>query len=181
MVWSWTLESQERVGGERSGWGLAQPEMWRGARMRPAYTTGSQAMCCWGQSLLELHQLFIDMATLVESQGEMLDQIEYSVGQVRCRVTECRGSEAGLAWGTRGKVPPKVGAWGTVREERLACDERRGQLARGLVGVTGPDRQAMSAGAPTPASPPSSPSPTTNTTSPLPSSSSWISVCACSL
>ncbi len=80
-----------------SGWGLAQLEMWRGARMRPAYTTGSQAICCWGQSLLELHQLFIDMATLVESQGEMLDQIEYSVGQVRCRVTECRGSEAGLA------------------------------------------------------------------------------------
>ncbi len=36
-----------------------------------------------GQSLVELHQLFIDMATLVESQGEMLDQIEYSVGQVR--------------------------------------------------------------------------------------------------
>ena len=35
-----------------------------------------------GQSLVELHQLFIDMATLVESQGEMLDQIEYSVGQV---------------------------------------------------------------------------------------------------
>mmetsp|Transcript_33352 Transcript_33352/g.69838 ORF Transcript_33352/g.69838 Transcript_33352/m.69838 type:complete len:308 (-) Transcript_33352:166-1089(-) len=38
------------------------------------------------QSLVELHQLFIDMATLVESQGEMLDQIEYSVGQAQMYV-----------------------------------------------------------------------------------------------
>ena len=29
----------------------------------------------------ELHQLFVDMAVLVESQGELLDQIEYTVAQ----------------------------------------------------------------------------------------------------
>mmetsp|Transcript_30192 Transcript_30192/g.97156 ORF Transcript_30192/g.97156 Transcript_30192/m.97156 type:complete len:161 (+) Transcript_30192:969-1451(+) len=33
------------------------------------------------QSIVELHQLFVDMAVLVETQGEMLDQIEYSVQQ----------------------------------------------------------------------------------------------------
>jgi t-SNARE complex subunit (syntaxin) len=34
------------------------------------------------QSIVELHQLFVDMSVLVETQGEMLDQIEYSVQQV---------------------------------------------------------------------------------------------------
>lgn len=33
-------------------------------------------------SIAELHQLFLDMSVLVESQGELLDQIEYTVGQV---------------------------------------------------------------------------------------------------
>ena len=32
---------------------------------------------------LPLYQLFVDMSVLVETQGEMLDQIEYSVQQVR--------------------------------------------------------------------------------------------------
>jgi len=32
-------------------------------------------------SIQELHQLFVDMAVLVESQGELLDQIEYTVAQ----------------------------------------------------------------------------------------------------
>jgi len=32
-------------------------------------------------SLQELHQLFVDMSVLVESQGELLDQIEYTVSQ----------------------------------------------------------------------------------------------------
>jgi len=32
-------------------------------------------------SIQELHQLFLDMSVLVESQGELLDQIEYTVGQ----------------------------------------------------------------------------------------------------
>jgi len=32
-------------------------------------------------SIQELHQLFMDMAVLVESQGELLDQIEYTVAQ----------------------------------------------------------------------------------------------------
>jgi hypothetical protein len=31
-------------------------------------------------SLLELHQIFLDMAVLVEAQGEMLDNIEQQVG-----------------------------------------------------------------------------------------------------
>eukprot|EP00736_Rhodelphis_marinus_P006196 Rmarinus@m.7404 len=33
------------------------------------------------ESIKELHQLFMDMALLVESQGELLDQIEHSVSQ----------------------------------------------------------------------------------------------------
>jgi len=32
-------------------------------------------------SIAELHQLFLDMSVLVESQGELLDQIEYTVSQ----------------------------------------------------------------------------------------------------
>ena len=31
------------------------------------------------QSILELHNLFLDMAILVEAQGELIDQIEYNV------------------------------------------------------------------------------------------------------
>merc|ERR1712065_123115 len=33
------------------------------------------------RSIAELHQLFVDMAVLVEAQGELLDQIEHSVAQ----------------------------------------------------------------------------------------------------
>jgi len=33
------------------------------------------------QSINELHQLFLDMAVMVEAQGELLDQIEYTVGK----------------------------------------------------------------------------------------------------
>lgn len=33
------------------------------------------------QSIQELHQLFVDMALLVETQGELIDQIEYNVNQ----------------------------------------------------------------------------------------------------
>jgi len=33
------------------------------------------------QSISELHQLFVDLSVLVESQGELLDVIEYSVSQ----------------------------------------------------------------------------------------------------
>mmetsp|Transcript_31855 Transcript_31855/g.93787 ORF Transcript_31855/g.93787 Transcript_31855/m.93787 type:complete len:221 (+) Transcript_31855:1-663(+) len=32
-------------------------------------------------SIAELHQLFLDMSVLVETQGELLDQIEYTVAQ----------------------------------------------------------------------------------------------------
>jgi syntaxin 1B/2/3 len=32
------------------------------------------------RSLMELHQIFLDMAVLVEAQGEMLDNIEAQVG-----------------------------------------------------------------------------------------------------
>jgi diphthamide synthase (EF-2-diphthine--ammonia ligase) len=34
------------------------------------------------RSLLDLHQIFLDMAVLVEAQGEMLDNIEAQVGMV---------------------------------------------------------------------------------------------------
>jgi t-SNARE complex subunit (syntaxin) len=33
------------------------------------------------QSIKQLHQLFLDMAILVEAQGELIDQIEYNVSQ----------------------------------------------------------------------------------------------------
>jgi t-SNARE complex subunit (syntaxin) len=33
------------------------------------------------QSVAELHQMFLDFALLTEQQGELLDQIEYQVGQ----------------------------------------------------------------------------------------------------
>jgi len=32
-------------------------------------------------SIAELHQLFLDMSVLVEAQGELLDQVEYTVAQ----------------------------------------------------------------------------------------------------
>eukprot|EP01055_Gregarina_sp_Pseudo9_P001318 Gregarina_sp_Pseudo_9__1317@NODE_1880_length_1277_cov_28_443457_g1744_i0_p1_GENE_NODE_1880_length_1277_cov_28_443457_g1744_i0NODE_1880_length_1277_cov_28_443457_g1744_i0_p1_ORF_typecomplete_len324_score68_69Syntaxin/PF00804_25/1_7e47SNARE/PF05739_19/3_4e13Syntaxin_2/PF14523_6/7_1e07Syntaxin_2/PF14523_6/94GHMP_kinases_C/PF08544_13/4_3e03GHMP_kinases_C/PF08544_13/1_2GHMP_kinases_C/PF08544_13/15Orf78/PF06024_12/0_0038CD225/PF04505_12/0_0069Synaptobrevin/PF00957_21/1_8e03Synaptobrevin/PF00957_21/1_4 len=35
------------------------------------------------QSVQELHQMFVDLATLVEAQGELLDQIEYAVGAAK--------------------------------------------------------------------------------------------------
>jgi len=38
------------------------------------------------QSIVELHQLFVDMSVLVEKQGEMLDQIEYTVQQAHAYV-----------------------------------------------------------------------------------------------
>jgi len=48
------------------------------------------------QSIQELHQLFLDMAILVESQGELIDQIEYNVSQsvayTRKAVEELRGA-----------------------------------------------------------------------------------------
>ena len=34
------------------------------------------------KSLLDLHQIFLDMAVLVEAQGEQLDNIEAQVGDV---------------------------------------------------------------------------------------------------
>ncbi|RWS14960.1 syntaxin-like protein, partial [Dinothrombium tinctorium] len=33
------------------------------------------------QSIFELHEMFLDMATLVENQGEMIDRIEFHVGK----------------------------------------------------------------------------------------------------
>lgn len=36
------------------------------------------------RSLLDLHQIFLDMAVLVEAQGEMLDNIEAQVQPVIC-------------------------------------------------------------------------------------------------
>lgn len=39
-------------------------------------------------SIAELHQMFLDFALLVEQQGELLDQIEYQVGQSARRRSE---------------------------------------------------------------------------------------------
>eukprot|EP01070_Trichotokara_eunicae_P002836 Trichotokara_eunicae@DN2956_c0_g1_i1.p1 len=35
------------------------------------------------QSVAELHQMFVDLATLVDAQGELLDQIEFSVNSAK--------------------------------------------------------------------------------------------------
>jgi len=40
------------------------------------------------KSILELHQLFVDMQVLVETQGELLDQIEFSVNQSQDYIKE---------------------------------------------------------------------------------------------
>mmetsp|Transcript_16695 Transcript_16695/g.23203 ORF Transcript_16695/g.23203 Transcript_16695/m.23203 type:complete len:420 (+) Transcript_16695:38-1297(+) len=40
------------------------------------------------QSILELHQLFVDLAILVDQQGEMIDQIEYNVVQAKTYTKE---------------------------------------------------------------------------------------------
>mmetsp|Transcript_23283 Transcript_23283/g.64585 ORF Transcript_23283/g.64585 Transcript_23283/m.64585 type:complete len:172 (+) Transcript_23283:742-1257(+) len=40
------------------------------------------------QSIAELHQMFMDFALLTEQQGELLDQIEFNVGQATDHVEE---------------------------------------------------------------------------------------------
>lgn len=45
------------------------------------------------QGLLELHQIFLDMAVLVEAQGEMLDNIEKQVRVCVCVFCVCRRCE----------------------------------------------------------------------------------------
>lgn len=40
------------------------------------------------KSIKELHDMFLDMAMLVENQGELLDRIEYQVGLTRDRVDD---------------------------------------------------------------------------------------------
>ena len=40
------------------------------------------------QSIIELHQLFVDLAILVEQQGEMIDQIEFNVVQAKTYTKE---------------------------------------------------------------------------------------------
>lgn len=50
----------------------------------PSHTpkkTNDSAVKDLEQSLLELHQIFLDMAVLVEAQGEMLDSIEKQVAR----------------------------------------------------------------------------------------------------
>lgn len=42
------------------------------------------------QSIKELHQLFVDMAILVEAQGELIDQIEHNVNQSVAYVKKAR-------------------------------------------------------------------------------------------
>ena len=40
------------------------------------------------KSIKELHDMFLDMAVLVEGQGELMDRIEYQVGLTRDRVDD---------------------------------------------------------------------------------------------
>ena len=64
------------------------------------------------KSLLDLHQIFLDMAVLVEAQGEMLDNIE---AQVRAIITEggmTRSCSPGERQGGYTKCPARCdGAW----------------------------------------------------------------------
>ena len=46
----------------------------------PPLPSASCAVLELERSLMELHQIFLDMAVLVEAQGEMLDNIEAQVG-----------------------------------------------------------------------------------------------------
>ena len=58
----------------------------------------------------ELHQMFVELATLVEAQGELLDQIEYSVNSAaeyasRRRPSTCIACPPGR---TLGRVPVRL-------------------------------------------------------------------------
>ena len=58
----------------------------------PLNTEPRRAVKDLEQSLLELHQIFLDMAVLVEAQGEMLDNIEKQArgaSQPACRHVAC--------------------------------------------------------------------------------------------
>ena len=46
------------------------------------------------KSLMELHQVFLDMAVLVEAQGEMLDNIEQQVGTGNGRLAPHRAASS---------------------------------------------------------------------------------------
>ena len=55
------------------------------------------------RSLLDLHQIFLDMAVLVEAQGEMLDNIEAQVSLIPLTFMECQtinqGRSAAVPYG----------------------------------------------------------------------------------
>eukprot|EP00053_Salpingoeca_punica_P016710 m.158779 g.158779 ORF g.158779 m.158779 type:complete len:310 (+) comp17028_c4_seq2:910-1839(+) len=56
-----------------------------------------QGILALEKSLLELHEMFLDLAILVESQGEMIDRIEFSVDNAATythhAVTELKGAQ----------------------------------------------------------------------------------------
>ena len=52
------------------------------ATRSPTSRSGTRTSRARDVHLFELHQLFLDMSVLVEAQGELLDQIEYTVGAV---------------------------------------------------------------------------------------------------
>ena len=66
------------------------------------------------RSLMELHQIFLDMAVLVEAQGEMLDNIEAQVGAWGGGVIFFAGglvaSAGGGAGGMLGNIEAQLGA-----------------------------------------------------------------------
>ena len=43
------------------------------------------------KSLVDLHQIFLDMSVLVDAQGEMLDNIEQQVGTQTFANSNCHG------------------------------------------------------------------------------------------
>lgn len=73
------------------------------------------------QSLLELHQMFLDMAVLVEAQGEMLDNIEKQVRQ---------GVGSGCVWrdgvssGYVLHLPQRWGCSGSFYTTTVPCRRR---------------------------------------------------------
>ena len=65
------------------------------------------------RSLMELHQIFLDMAVLVEAQGEMLDNIEAQVGAWGGVIFFAGGlvaSAGGGAGGMLGNIEAQLGA-----------------------------------------------------------------------
>jgi hypothetical protein len=89
------------------------------------------------RKLLELHQVFLDMAVLVEAQGEMLDNIEANVGKVRHRT-----AAAPLPWVLRRQERAAASLTGHTRPDGcrkarwVRCSAKDLQIRHFLTGAS---------------------------------------------